>query len=289
MRRHAQAAAGFTIMELMVVLAIISLIMAGSAVALRAVMRTNLRSAAGRVAATLRYVFDRATMTGSYMRVALDLDKGEVWIEQSTGAFSLKEGREQDVTDADKDKGQADEESATTEDEQAAAERRKQAKMSPLLGLFGAEAPAEGQDEEGQDGAEATFTPGIDVDLLRREVERDMRPVEKKKVTFTPLKNMVSRTLRLHKDVRIAAVITPRVVDPIEEGKAYIYFFPQGHAEAAIVHLLDKSDKGFSVVLHPLSGRARVYPCLYAVPAEFGISDDQKKSSRREVCKEDQL
>ena len=99
--------------------------------------------------------------------------------------------------------------------------------------------------------------------------------------------SLVARRLRLHKDVRITAVVTPRLVDPIEGGVAYVYFFPQGHSEPAIIHLADNGGKYYSVVLHPLSGRARVHPCRYNVPDEFGVSDDEKRPSKQEICVED--
>jgi len=45
----------------------------------------------------------------------------------------------------------------------------------------------------------------------------------------------------------------------VDEGKAYIYFFPGGLAEHAIVQLSDGDDRVYSVETHPISGRAVIY------------------------------
>jgi hypothetical protein len=46
---------------------------------------------------------------------------------------------------------------------------------------------------------------------------------------------------------------------PREEGKAYIYFFPNGVTEHSIVQVSDGSDRVYSVEVHPLSGRAFIH------------------------------
>ena len=73
---------------------------------------------------------------------------------------------------------------------------------------------------------------------------------------------------------------------PAVSGMAYVYFFPQGHSEPAIVHLMDKDEEYYSVVLHPLTGRAKVYACRYKVPEAFGVSDDKRDSSDKDPCED---
>ena len=107
------------------------------------------------------------------------------------------------------------------------------------------------------------------------------------RASFKPLKNVVARTVKLASGIKIASVITPRLTEAITTGVAYIYFFPQGHSEPAIVYFTEKeeSEKVYSVVLHPLTGRAVVHSCEYEVPDDFGISDDKRKSKPQDPCK----
>ena len=48
-----------------------------------------------------------------------------------------------------------------------------------------------------------------------------------------------------------------------ERGKGYIYFWPGGQSEHAVVQLVDNADHVYSVEVHPLTGRARIYPYAY--------------------------
>jgi general secretion pathway protein H len=57
--------------------------------------------------------------------------------------------------------------------------------------------------------------------------------------------------------VAFSEVSTEHQREPVSKGMAYVYFFPQGQAEAARVSLTDGS-RVYSVVLQPLTGRARV-------------------------------
>lgn len=286
-RRGNIAASGFTIMEMMVVLAIVGLLMTASVIGLRNIMRSDLRSAAGRIAASMRYVFDRATMTGTYMRMALDLSNGRAWLEYSEDKLSLRSGRSQHV------RGMG-ELSAEELAEQEAHEKEEQEKKSMSLPFFGT---LGGEGEEGEEGGGGEYEEGegemmgggIDIERMTREWKQDMQPVERRASVFKPLKNMISKTIKLARGIQIISVTTPRLKESTEDGMAYVYFFPQGHSEPAIIHLADSADDFYSVVLHPLTGRAKVYPCLYRIPDDFGVSDDKRSGSKAGVCqREDQ-
>ena len=62
------------------------------------------------------------------------------------------------------------------------------------------------------------------------------------------------------KKAKVRSVFTPRVVDPLTTGRAYVYFFPLGQTEPAIVTMSDMDDEAvFSLVVHPITGRVRIY------------------------------
>jgi hypothetical protein len=272
-------------MEMMVVMGIIALMMAGSIVALRSILRTDLRSAAARTAGALRYTFDRATMTGNYMRLAFDIDKGEIWPEFTEEHFGLRYGDEQytdDMSDEEKEelKEELERRKAAGEEIPGETSKKKKKRSMPIFDLLGTTDEDEDLDEEDYEDLQ----PGIDAEQLKRDFEEDSKPMVRKRTSFKPLKNIVARKVKLARGIKIIGVTTPRMKAPIRGGRAYVYFFPQGHSEPAIIHLGDADEDFYSVVLHPLTGRAKVYPCLYRIPDEFGLSDDERKAPKGKTC-----
>ena len=268
-------------MELMIVAAIFGLIMVGATASLRNLTRADLRSAASRTAGAMRYVFDRAAMTGHYLRLAIDIKEGRIWIEYSEDLVRLRAGREQHVLE----KGQKDHSGEARAKLRQAAEERKGGSdfLGSMLGLGG----DDDYDEDGnllEDDEE--FIGGLDGKQIADEAELMNMPVIRPKASFKPLQNVVTRTIKLKGGVKVASVITPRLAEATKQGMAYIYFFPQGHSEPAIVYFTDEEEeKVYSVVLHPLTGRSVVYSCEYEIPDDFGGSDDKRKSTSREKCK----
>ena len=100
----------------------------------------------------------------------------------------------------------------------------------------------------------------------------DFKP---KRARFAAFKEVALKSVELKK-VKIYSVYTPRVTDTITAGRAYIYFFPLGQTEPAIVALSDMKDESFySLVVHPITGRVQIKSELVN-PARTGDQyDDQ--------------
>jgi general secretion pathway protein H len=95
---------------------------------------------------------------------------------------------------------------------------------------------------------------GLDAMQARYKPE----PFRPKRARFGAFKEMAVKPVDL-KGAIIADVYTPRLADPLDVGQGYIYFFPLGMTEAAIVHLTDKKREAFySLVVHPLTGRVQI-------------------------------
>lgn len=45
----------------------------------------------------------------------------------------------------------------------------------------------------------------------------------------------------------------------IENGKAYIYFFPQGYVTQAAIHITNRDKINFTIVIHPLTGQTTLF------------------------------
>jgi len=254
---------GFTIIEMMVVVAIVGLLLAAAALSFHNIIRSDLRSAASKSAAAMRLAFDRATMTGMTIRVVFDIEKGEAWFEGSAERVTVGKSGVFAERGSDPEGGQQGEGQQEEEGKKASS-----SKSVPFLGVVGGDESAEG--EEG-------LAPGIDVQRFMSELDQDQSAVKRAEAKFKPIKGVATRKIKLARGIRVDAVVTPRTVDPVTEGKAYVYFFPQGHSEPAVIHLADKDDEYYSVVLHPLTGQARVYPCMYRIPDDFGVSDDKRR------------
>jgi general secretion pathway protein H len=75
-------------------------------------------------------------------------------------------------------------------------------------------------------------------------------------------------------------VFTPRQREPYTKGRAYLYFFPDGHTERAIVRIND-GDDFYSLVVSPLTGRVEVRGQRVEIPREFGERDDEGREVAR--------
>ena len=224
---------GFTLLELIVVMLIIGLIAGLSIRGLRSLAKSDLRTSAAKLSGAMRYLFDRASTTGKYHRLVIDVDEGRYWAEVSDDRFFLPREPE-------------------TEEELA-----KKAK---------AEAK---QDEEDERRAEMA-SAASDVDMSKLEPQ-DFRP---QRVRFGAFKETALKPVTMSK-TKVVDVFVPRVAELVTHGRAYIYFFPLGQTEPAIVHLSDpEGETEYSLVVHPITGQVRIYNEYIQPPAE-AVTDDQ--------------
>jgi len=80
----------------------------------------------------------------------------------------------------------------------------------------------------------------------------------------------------LGEGVEIVQVRTEHDEEPLREGRAYIYFWPGGTTERAIVQLKKAGDKetALTVVLSPLTGRARIEKGAVDFPEPRGFDEE---------------
>lgn len=231
------AARGFTLIEVMVVVVIVALVTVLSVVGLRSFAKTDLRSSATRMAGSIRYLFDRASTSGKVHRLVLDFDTGKYWAEMSEDPFVLAGGKETDET------RQKEAVKIAKEDE---AKRETAEKES----FFGASQ------------IPTRYMP---------------KPFVPKRAQFGAFREMAVKPITLKSDVLLADIYTPRLSKPMAAGRGYLYFFPLGMTEAAIIHLSDtKHETFYSLVVHPLNGRVSVKNS-YVEPNTVDQIDDAGK------------
>lgn len=92
--RSRRGEAGFSLIEIMVVLTIISVVMGGTIIGFRSLLKSELRSTASKLAAAIRYSYDRAISTGAYYRLHVNLDDQTYQLERSETRVLLWESEE---------------------------------------------------------------------------------------------------------------------------------------------------------------------------------------------------
>jgi general secretion pathway protein H len=229
-------AGGFTLLELMIVIAVIGLVMAVAVRGIRSVTKSDMRTSAAKMAGAIRYLFDRASTTGRMHRLVIDFDQGRYWAEVSDDRFYIPHERETDL------------QRETAAEQQAKEDEEKKKR-----------------DEEAQNGTEP---PAYDI------TKYQPKEFQAKKARFTAFKEMAVKPAAV-KGAKIWGLFTPRLSAPMNTGRGYIYFFPLGMTEAAQVYLSDADQKNFySLVVHPLTGRVQIYNRYIEPPVDKQYDDE---------------
>jgi len=229
--RQREPSGGYTLLEIMIVVAImIGLITVGT-VGMRRLRHSDLRTAASRLAGAIKYTYDRAITTGKYYRLVIDIDRRAFVPQVSDEKFYLVRGGRHAAT-------QGEDES----DENTEAAGKGGASAGAPLGA----SPPSGAVKAKVGLGKARFT-------------NDMPPDRRQAVL---------------EGVNIAAVWTPRTEEPVTSGRAYLYFFPQGMTERAIIHLTDTSGMTYSLLVHPLTGRVTIRSERVELPRSAEDLDD---------------
>lgn len=221
------ASAGFTLLEVMIVLGLVSVLIAGAVRGFRSLTRSEVRAATAKIAGAMKYLFDRASTTGRIHRLVFDLDEGTYYAEVTDDKFYLPREKESDET------------------------RAKEAEA------IAKEAEAKAREESNLGG-------GQQYDISKY-MPTEWRP---KRAKFQGFKETAVRKVTV-KQAKVASVFTPRLAEPMSSGKAFVYFFPLGFTESAMIHVSDKKGEGFfTLVLHPLTGQVKVYDRWVDPPVE---------------------
>src|SRR5258706_12458548 len=80
---------GFTLIEIIVVLAIVGLIMGLGVRGFRSLARSDLRASASHLAGAMRFLFDRASTPGKTHRLVLDIEGARYWAKGPDDKFSV--------------------------------------------------------------------------------------------------------------------------------------------------------------------------------------------------------
>jgi len=229
-RPTCRGAEGFTLIEVLIALLVVSLIVTIGVKGFRTVTKSNLRESTSHMSGAIRYLFDRASITGKYYRLVIDLTDGKYWAEVSDDKFYAPNQAESEA-----DRRKREEKEAAADEE----ERKRQEKQQLLYG----------------NGSGSSSSSPTSFDMSKLEVG-EFRP---RRARFAAFKETALKPVTLKK-LKIKSVYTPRMTEPVTTGRAYLYFYPLGQTEPAIITLTDATGESvYSLVVHPITGKVRIY------------------------------
>lgn len=229
---------GYTLIEILVVLAILVLVVSGATLGLSSLTRANLRSSAVMIAAAVRTGYTRAITQGHPVRLVLDMAGGKIWLEETEDRLVLS--RDPDDAAAGSSNG----------------------------------APAEGQGAEGAPPPPAPAEDGFQLGASTFKVG-DSNVPRYRGAQFSRIEGKRFEPRELPGGTRFVAVYTAHTQGRQEEGTQYLFFWPGGMTERAVVQVADADGTTFSVVVHPLTGKTRIE----AVPVEpeADLADEEEQ------------
>ncbi|MBI5509535.1 MAG: prepilin-type N-terminal cleavage/methylation domain-containing protein [Deltaproteobacteria bacterium] len=226
-------AAGFTLVEAAITVAVLALAVGvvlvnwGSAGA-------ELRRVAGQLAGTVRASYDGAALSGQTYRLVLSFDKPVIQVEKTAALLSFDDDQKP------LQRGAA----------LAGAANGVGPSLSGLL--LGAGAKPEADDRDHDDEPADDGPPSALQALMGLSKQIDHEAA----ATFSSAEH----DLPLGEEVRLLDVWIRGMGDPIKEGTAYLYFFPSGYTQDAVIHLTNADGAVFSVRVHALTGSTAVVP-----------------------------
>lgn len=203
-------ASGFTLVELLVALALVGLLMGLMVGQVRKLFQREMKQSAGHLATTIRYLYNKSVSDGVLLRLVIDLGENRYWVESSTDALTIQK-----------------------ETEEVRPTEKK---------------------------------------LEEEHAKSDSSALQPKEPSFSPEGSSLLKPVHLPKGVFFKDVYAEHQVAPLSDGKAYLYFFPQGYAERAVIHLRDAKDEvHFSLEVNPVTGGVKIEKGYKEVKIEEGL------------------
>ena len=193
--------AGFTLIEVMVVAVVIAVVGSAVAVGIGNIRGASVQSESGKLAITVRYLFNLAVLSGHNHRLVIDLDSGTYWGEEQTSADPCETFLLPEKADARSSKSRKRD--ADKEEEKTAAK-----------------------------GGKAGFSES---------------------------KSKLLAKYQLDNGLSFARVMTSHQSEPSEKGQAYVYFFPNGTTENALIDVEGDPEDIMTVEVMALQGKATVH------------------------------
>ncbi|MCB9567199.1 MAG: prepilin-type N-terminal cleavage/methylation domain-containing protein [Myxococcales bacterium] len=251
---------GFSIIELLVVLAVVGLLVGSTLVGLGSAKQAEIVRATNQVANTIRFAFNKSRVTGDYYRLLINIDQNTIVLQRGDDRMYLP------ATDRDGRPLVFDPRKAKEREERdkRAEEAYNRSLQAMVFSGGAAGASASGDSVSGKDAAPSGGQSGYNPYLGGpKKVPRRKPPLfggfeEENSISG------FSEPIQLPPGVRVVSVRTAEDPKAITKGEAGIYFFPQGRTQLAHVQLEEKREDGskdgnkYTVIVQPLTGRVEI-------------------------------
>lgn len=265
-----------TLIEILMILAIMGLVMQAAASGFGPALEAEKMRAVNQLVSTINYAYNRARVHGVYLRLEIDVDNKKFSLQEASEAMYLPS------TDRNGRMVEIDEERLKERDERdkAAADIFNDSILNRLQEIPGQVLGGGDDGEEAKEGEGDSDEEGAEPDpyaATPRTVPRARPPL------FSAFKDENSlsglgEAIELPEGIRVFGVRTDADIKRITEGKAYLYFFPTGRTQKAHIMLQDideaKEDEtaGSTIVVSPLTGRVKVLPRI----EELNLPEDYR-------------
>ncbi len=234
---------GITIIEIMIVLAIMGLLVLIMPGMIRRARKSDLRSDASHLAAAMRSGYDRAAATAAHHRLILDLEQDTFQLERCDAPVKM-------VRSIDEEHAILAQTIAT----QAATPPEAPPPIDPTAAQSNTAGP-QFVDTVGASAAPLPCSP------VKGELGQPQPLARKAGVSFKQ-------------------VYVSHLEQPAESGKVTINFFPLGRSERAVIELTDKDEHVYSIRLHSLTGAAQVSEGAYRRPEDIVDGNAETEGAR---------
>jgi general secretion pathway protein H len=230
-----RAPRGFTLIELTVALTVAVMLFSALFLGLGALTGTRARKALGELGGAARSLYDTASLTGHTCRLVLLLPKDDsaefaYRAECANGNVTSAYDRDQEIRDA------------TTKASDAARKAPRRGRDAPPVDP---RAPAAGSYGPTGYGSGTTL-----LDVLEGEKDRVERAVSYSAFSSPEIEPRTMSGVRV-------SVWTSHQKTKVDSGLAYLYFFPQGYTERAMV-TVRQGRNVWTLQISPLTGKTSI-------------------------------
>ncbi len=241
---------GFTLIELMIVIVIIGVLGTTITMGFSSMFSKDSNEIARDFISNVKYLFDRANFTNSYIRIEFDFEKNTYKVAASKDRVLLF-GKKREV--------------ALGKIEISDKEKARSEKIN--------------EEEEKANDAFSSFTQNQteDDDTLGIISEHSMKRYKSARFDKIMVDDDLNFTINMPETVKIAGVYTEYYSDYVTSGSAEIIIFPNNYIQRSIVVFQDvENDDYISVLIEPYSGYSEVKKGYYQLSnEEEEVEDDE--------------
>jgi prepilin-type N-terminal cleavage/methylation domain-containing protein len=229
---------GMTLLEIMVVIAIIGIGLVLLRTGVRGLTKADLVEDTEELAAMLRRASLLAIEKGEQHRVVIDVDKGIYRIDVCQGPAAL--AREEAITN---------EEEKTKKAIEKGTEKLRDLPSDALAVGDPDEAMRRAKAIAGHHIADRTCTPAVEgITGVQHNAHKAYLKVGEQPADWI-------RNLNVVTGIKFQAIWVQHKIDPTKKGDVAIYFMPNGSAEKAVIELTNTDGDVRTIMVHGLTGR----------------------------------